>query len=65
MFYSARSFIDKRLQELEEAEKKGGVEDGEKGAAFLTYLLASKQLSMKEIYSNMAELLLAGVDTVS
>lgn len=31
---------------------------------FLTYYLAKEQLSMKAIYGNVTELLLAGVDTV-
>ena len=31
----------------------------------LTYLLASKKLNMDEIYSNVTELLVGAVDTVS
>lgn len=31
----------------------------------LTYLLVNKEMSIEEIYANMTEMLLAGVDTVS
>lgn len=52
--------IDKRLKEitsqLERGEEvKGGV---------LTHMLTSKEMSIEEIYANVTEMLLAGVDTV-
>ncbi|XP_038078520.1 cytochrome P450 27C1-like [Patiria miniata] len=62
IFSFARKAVDNRLAEISaQSESEGELEaDG-----FLTYLLSSKQLSMKEIYSNACELLLAGVDTTS
>ena len=58
---AAKKSVDARLQELATlAEEGNDVED----SGILTHLLASQQLSMKEVYSNACELLLAGVDTV-
>ncbi|XP_071503661.1 cytochrome P450 27C1-like [Diadema antillarum] len=62
MFNFARKCVDKRLTELASMASKGEtVED----SGILTHLLASQKLSMKEVYSNACELLLAGVDTTS
>ncbi|XP_063951794.1 sterol 26-hydroxylase, mitochondrial-like [Lytechinus pictus] len=64
IFNFAKKSIDDRLQELSLAalvEEGGVVED----SGILSHLLASQQLSMKEVYSNSCELLLAGVDTTS
>ena len=35
------------------------------GGVYLTYLLSNENITMDEIVSNVAELLLAGTDTVS
>lgn len=48
------------------AEVSEKVSHGEKvEGKYLTYYLAQEKLSMKSIYGNVTELLLAGVDTVS
>lgn len=56
----AKGHIDQRL--TAEAEK---VARGEKvEGRYLTYFLSRTGLPMKTVYSNVTELLLAGVDTV-
>lgn len=56
----AKGHIDQRL--TAEAEK---VARGEKvEGRYLTYFLSQTGLPMKTVYSNVTELLLAGVDTV-
>lgn len=58
---AAKGHIDQRL--TAEAEK---VSRGEKvEGRYLTYFLSQTGLPMKTVYSNVTELLLAGVDTVS
>lgn len=47
-------FIQKRLDNHQNVE-------GE----YLTYLLSNTQMSIKDVYGSIAELLLAGVDTVN
>lgn len=57
----AKGHIDQRL--TAEAEK---VARGEKvEGRYLTYFLSRTGLPMKTVYSNITELLLAGVDTVT
>ncbi|XP_038159438.1 25-hydroxyvitamin D-1 alpha hydroxylase, mitochondrial [Cyprinodon tularosa] len=61
MFEFAKGHIDQRL--TEEAEK---IARGEKvEGRYLTYFLSQTGLPMKTVYSNVTELLLAGVDTIS
>ncbi|KAG7218483.1 hypothetical protein INR49_009360, partial [Caranx melampygus] len=61
MFDFAKGHIDQRL--TAEAEK---VARGEKvEGRYLTYFLSQTGLPMKTVYSNVTELLLAGVDTIS
>uniref|UniRef100_A0A8C9WTU2 Cytochrome P450, family 27, subfamily B, polypeptide 1 n=1 Tax=Sander lucioperca TaxID=283035 RepID=A0A8C9WTU2_SANLU len=61
MFDFAKGHIDQRL--TAEAEK---VARGEKvEGRYLTYFLSRTGLPMKTVYSNVTELLLAGVDTIS
>lgn len=57
---AAKGHIDQRL--TAEADK---VARGEKiEGRYLTYFLSQMGLPMKTVYSNVTELLLAGVDTV-
>lgn len=57
---SAKGHIDQRM--AAEAEK---ISRGEKvQGRYLTYFLSQTGLPMKTVYSNVTELLLAGVDTV-
>uniref|UniRef100_A0A8C6PZ89 Cytochrome P450, family 27, subfamily B, polypeptide 1 n=1 Tax=Nothobranchius furzeri TaxID=105023 RepID=A0A8C6PZ89_NOTFU len=61
MFDFAKGHIDQRL--AEEAQK---VARGEKvEGRYLTYFLSQTGMPMKTVYSNVTELLLAGVDTIS
>ncbi|XP_051272116.1 25-hydroxyvitamin D-1 alpha hydroxylase, mitochondrial [Dicentrarchus labrax] len=61
MFDFAKGHIDQRL--TAEAEKVGRGEKVE--GRYLTYFLSQTGLPMKTVYSNVTELLLAGVDTIS
>lgn len=49
------------MTEVAEKVSRGETVEGK----YLTYYLAQEKLSMKSIYGNVTELLLAGVDTVS
>uniref|UniRef100_A0A8C5SPP7 Cytochrome P450 family 27 subfamily B member 1 n=1 Tax=Laticauda laticaudata TaxID=8630 RepID=A0A8C5SPP7_LATLA len=61
MFEFAKGHIDKRMAEVSERIIQGEKVEGK----YLTYYLAQEKLSMKSIYGNVTELLLAGVDTIS
>ncbi|XP_036396681.1 cytochrome P450 27C1-like [Megalops cyprinoides] len=61
LFKFSQIHVDKKLSEIQDRlasgqEVKGGL---------LTYLLVSKEMTLEEIYANMTEMLLAGVDTTS
>lgn len=56
---AGKTLIDRKMEELE-----GQVERGKEVSGYLSYLLASGRLSLDEVYGSVAELLLAGVDTV-
>ncbi|TRY85084.1 hypothetical protein DNTS_023038 [Danionella cerebrum] len=61
MFHFAKGHIDKRL-----AEEKQKMENGEQlEGRYLTYFLSQTGVPLKSVYSNITELLLAGVDTIS
>ncbi|KAI5093223.1 cytochrome P450, family 27, subfamily B, polypeptide 1, partial [Silurus meridionalis] len=61
MFHFAKGHIDKRLKEEEEKLARGQEVEGR----YLTYFLSRAGMPMKSVYSNVTELLLAGVDTIS
>lgn len=53
--------VDNKLKAIQSQLDQGEVVNG----GLLTHLLVSKELTLEEIYANMTEMLLAGVDTVS
>lgn len=53
--------VDNKLKDIKSLLDQGKEVDG----GLLTILLKSKELTVEEIYANMTEMLLAGVDTVS
>ncbi|KAG2468205.1 CP27B protein, partial [Polypterus senegalus] len=61
MFAFAKKHIDQRMKEIEDKLSRGEAIEGK----YLTYFLSKENLSMKSIYGNITELLLAGVDTIS
>ncbi|XP_004559199.3 sterol 26-hydroxylase, mitochondrial [Maylandia zebra] len=61
IFSFAKKLIDKKLEMIQQrVDNKQDVE-GE----YLTYLLSNTQMSTKDVYGSVTELLLAGVDTTS
>lgn len=61
MFAYGKKLVDKKMETLQAQMDRGEQIQGE----YLTSMLAGGNLSMKEIYGSMVELLLAGVDTTS
>ncbi|CAL8387621.1 sterol 26-hydroxylase, mitochondrial isoform X1 [Gadus morhua] len=61
IFKFAGQLIDKKVEEMERRLGEQQEVEGE----YLTYLLSNTQLSRKEVYGSVTELLLAGVDTTS
>jgi len=63
----AMKFINERMQEITEEEKRALEESKEvpREVDFLTYLIHSEKLSPEELCTNTVDLLLAGVETVS
>ncbi|XP_032045474.1 cytochrome P450 27C1 isoform X2 [Aythya fuligula] len=53
--------VDNKLKAIQSQLDQGEEVNG----GLLTYLLVSKELTLEEIYANMTEMLLAGVDTTS
>ncbi|XP_068121243.1 25-hydroxyvitamin D-1 alpha hydroxylase, mitochondrial [Hyperolius riggenbachi] len=61
MFAFAKGHIDKRMADVADKVARGEKVEGK----YLTYYLAQEKIPMKSVYSNVTELLLAGVDTIS
>lgn len=64
-FISAEELINKKLADIKRRMDNEEETSQGKCVELLMYLLASKKLTMKEIYANVSEILLAGLDTVS
>ena len=58
--FSGQIHIDRKLAEIKSKVEKGEMVKG----GLLTHLLVTKEMNLEEIYANMTEMLLAGVDTV-
>ncbi|XP_068428764.1 sterol 26-hydroxylase, mitochondrial [Clinocottus analis] len=61
IFSFAKDLIDKKLEVIQQRVDSNHDVEGE----YLTYLLSNTQMSMKDVYGSIAELLLAGMDTTS
>uniref|UniRef100_A0A9J7YCZ9 Cytochrome P450, family 27, subfamily B, polypeptide 1 n=1 Tax=Cyprinus carpio carpio TaxID=630221 RepID=A0A9J7YCZ9_CYPCA len=61
MFQFAKGHIDQRLEEERQKMARGERLEGR----YLTYFLSQAGVPLKSVYSNVTELLLAGVDTIS
>ncbi|ESO95609.1 hypothetical protein LOTGIDRAFT_239424 [Lottia gigantea] len=59
----AQDYIDERMKDVAE-RLSGDIKEGER-VDFLTYLVGSGKLSREEIYVNITEVLLGGVDTAA
>lgn len=57
----AKELIDKKIEVIQQCVDNDQDVEGE----YLTYLLSNTQMSTKDVYGSIAELLLAGVDTVN
>ncbi|KAM6980117.1 cytochrome P450 27C1 [Aplochiton taeniatus] len=61
LFRFSQIHIDKRLGEIKQQLAKGEEVKG----GLLTHMLVTREMNLEEIYANMTEMLLAGVDTTS
>ncbi|XP_038127200.1 sterol 26-hydroxylase, mitochondrial-like [Cyprinodon tularosa] len=61
IFAFAKTLIDKKIEDIQRrVDNNQNVE-----SEYLTYLLSNKNISTKDVYASITELLLAGVDTTS
>ncbi|KAG7240529.1 hypothetical protein INR49_026813 [Caranx melampygus] len=61
IFSFAITLIDKKMKVIQQCVDNGQDVKGE----YLTYLLSNTEMSLKDVYGSITELLLAGVDTTS
>lgn len=61
LFKFSQIHVDKRLGEIKAQLERGEEVKG----GLLTHMLVTKEMNLEEIYANMTEMLLAGVDTTS
>uniref|UniRef100_A0AAZ3SMS5 Uncharacterized protein n=1 Tax=Oncorhynchus tshawytscha TaxID=74940 RepID=A0AAZ3SMS5_ONCTS len=61
LFSFSQIHVDKRLGEIQDLVSRGETVKG----GLLTHMLVTREMNLEEIYANMTEMLLAGVDTVS
>ncbi|XP_014840028.1 PREDICTED: sterol 26-hydroxylase, mitochondrial-like isoform X3 [Poecilia mexicana] len=61
IFSFAKTLIDKKMEDIQQRVDNDQDVEGE----YLTYLLSNTQMSNKDVYASVTELLLAGVDTTS
>ncbi|XP_042192264.1 cytochrome P450 27C1 isoform X2 [Callorhinchus milii] len=61
LFRFSEIHVDRRMKEINEQLERGAEVTG----GLLTCLLVNQQMALQEIYANMTEMLLAGVDTTS
>lgn len=52
--------VDRKLSEIKRKMERGEEIKG----GLLTHMLVTREMNLEEIYANMTEMLLAGVDTV-
>ncbi|KAL1021652.1 hypothetical protein UPYG_G00016160 [Umbra pygmaea] len=61
LFSFSQVHVDKRLAEIKDQVARGEAVKG----GLLTHMLVTQEMNLEEIYANMTEMLLAGVDTTS
>ncbi|XP_015232479.1 PREDICTED: sterol 26-hydroxylase, mitochondrial-like [Cyprinodon variegatus] len=61
IFTFAKTLIDKKMEDIQQRVDNNEDVEGE----YLTYLVSNTQMSTKDVYASITELLLAGVDTTS
>ncbi len=59
------SLIQAKIEEIEKRAVENTVDDDDAGDDFLTHMVYSGKMDVKEIAVNAVDLLAAGVDTVS
>ena len=66
--FSGSLYIEEKIEEIKKAEatRSSDVTDAKEpeGADLLTYLLSKESLSLEQVFSNVNEILLSGIDTV-